>query len=483
MAVKKASKSAGPKMPKATVGKVRVTTDSVAGAPVGNAVPRSTFTGRNASIETVRNQSRSDVDAVRKLISSEGTFSSAAFSFVEVAHTGYNYAAYTSNTHQLDVAGTRLVETIITHLDTPFDYSQGFAFKPTLREVVELMLVEVICSGGLGAELVLDKDRLPDYLAVVAYDTLEKVPKSGGGWYPQQISSSGEPTHLDIPNFFISELHRLVSEAYSRSMLIPAVNGTYSFQGFVEEMRRAVRRSGHSRIKVSLDAEKVRAAAPADVQNDPEKLKGWFESVKGSVEDGLRGLEPEDALVAYDSAEIDMLHSEQDKGDYVSLMSAISGQLATSLKISPSIIGLRISGSQSLSNTESLVFLKVARAIQRPVEDVMSRALTLAARLSGLDVYVQFSFDEIELRPSHELEAHKLMRQRRVLELCSLGFITEDEVAVILKTGARPAGAPALMGTGFMNPKSGDVNPLDVSNSQDPQGRALTPDTPTSPSD
>lgn len=74
-------------------------------------------------------------------------------------------------------------------------------------------------------------------------------------------------------------------------------------------------------------------------------------------------------FVTYDVAKADMLKSEGEKSDYVSLMNTMSGNLATALKSNPSTLGLRIEGSQSLSNTESLITIKVASSVRRYVEE------------------------------------------------------------------------------------------------------------------
>jgi hypothetical protein len=177
-------------------------------------------------------------------------------------------------------------------------------------------------------------------------------------------------------------------------------------------------------------------------------------------------------LVIYDTVTPDMLKAQGEKSDYVPLIETLSGLLATSLKSNPSMLGLRMQGSQSLSNTESLVFLKIANAARRPVETNLSRILTLAARLYGADVYIKFRFDPINLRPDLELEAFKTMRQARTLELLSEGFLTDDEAAWDLGTGPRAPGAPPLAGTGFRRGSKGiDANA--ASPNADPQGRAL----------
>jgi hypothetical protein len=138
---------------------------------------------------------------------------------------------------------------------------------------------------------------------------------------------------------------------------------------------------------------------------------------------------------------------------------------------------MRIAGSQSLSNTESLVFIRNAQSLHRPVNEVMSRAFTLACRLFGADVYVEFRLNPINLRPEEELEAFKAMKQDNILEQLSLGFISDEEASLLLGTGFRPENAPQLSGTFFHIRKT---DPSNASLNNDPMGRSLQSDQPTS---
>jgi len=449
------------------------------GSDRGTAIPKDNTRAANASIQSVRTQNN-DVNAVRALDIQDGTVSSAIFSFVEIANSGFKLTAYETDTHQYSVEGTQMARSVVAALDTLYDYSKGFADKRSMTATIETALLEVITTGAMAAELVLDKLRLPDRINVVPYDTLEWVARGDGTKYPRQQTATGDPIKLDLPNFFVSELHKHSSKAYATTMMAAALNSSYHFNDFLEDMRRALRRQGHGRLNVKLSAEQVRAAAPEEIRNDSVKLASFMEVVQDAVTTELQALNPEDALVFYDSADVDLMKAEGEKADYVPLLNALSGQHATSLKTSPSILGLRLSGSQSLSNTESLVFLKVARGIQKPVEEVMSRALTLATRLYGVDAYVKFKFDPINLRPEDELEAFKTMKMDRIFKLLSEGFITDEEAAQDLGTGPRAPGAPALSGTGFMRQGNAEdsINATDASPNADPQGRALQPDTP-----
>ena len=437
-------------------------------------VPRDNRQTVNEAISASRARN-SLIGSIRDLYSREGTFSSAAFSFVEVALSGYSAKAYNTQTGQFDLAGSLMARQIIAGFDTLFDYSQGYGDKTSFESLLEQSLLEVVLTSALCQELVLDKARFPTKINTIPFETIDWKNVGSGPKakkVPQQNRSQGDPVLLDVPTVFISELHRQANRAYSDSMLSAGVNNTYTYGEFLEEMRRAVRRQGHGRLVLKISIETVMAALPPEIKADKDKLQQALDAVKSKIEENLKGINPEDALVIYDTVTPDMLKAQGEKSDYVPLIETLSGLLATSLKSNPSMLGLRMQGSQSLSNTESLVFLKIANAARRPVETNLSRILTLAARLYGADVYIKFRFDPINLRPDLELEAFKTMRQARTLELLSEGFLTDDEAAWDLGTGPRAPGAPPLAGTGFRR-SSGGINANDASPNADPQGRAL----------
>jgi hypothetical protein len=151
---------------------------------------------------------------------------------------------------------------------------------------------------------------------------------------------------------------------------------------------------------------------------------------------------------------------------------------ASALKTNPSMMGMRMAGgSQNVASTEAMLALKLAGMFQGPVKTVLSRALTLAVRLMGVDAYVKFKFDPVDLRPESELEAHKSMRQSRVLELLSYGRVTDDEAQTLLGLGSLPASAETLSGTGFYKSKEPDTLPASGTNARN---AAVKPDTPSS---
>ena len=90
---------------------------------------------------------------------------------------------------------------------------------------------------------------------------------------------------------------------------------------------------------------------------------------------------------------------------------------------------------------------------------IYSRALTQAVRLQGQDVYVEFKYAELDLRPQAELEAYKAMEQSRILEQLSLGLISDEEACILLTGNLPPEGYKPLAGSMFKSGTSIIANP------------------------
>ena len=465
----------GVRLPRKLVGKASVGTPS-SKVDKGGVIPNDSSYLYNSSIQSVRNEPI-PAKALRLLARKNGNVGSSVFSFVEIAKSGFTVTAYTTGTNGFSPEGTNAAKALLSRMDTLHDYRMGYADVMTVESTIETMLREAVLTSFVGGELVLNKARLPERIVVTPFESIRWVSRGDGTKYPLQsgVFTGGDDIPLDIATYWTSIVHQDVSKVYATPMLEPAIETAVYYSEFVEDMRRSVRSTGHSRLVVQLNSEKIQAAAPDDVKEDSEKMATFLQQQLSAVEEVVRSMDPEDALITYDAVTADDLQSKSVKADYTDLLTAISGMLATSLKSHPSILGLRLEGSQSLSNTESMVFLKIAKSIQKPVEDVMSRALTLAVRLYGVDVYIKFKFNPINLRPEDELEAYRSMQQNRVLEQLSLGFLTDEQAAEKLGTGLRPPGAPKLSGTMF---HQASIRAEDKGAPRDPQGEALDAPTP-----
>ena len=425
------------------------------------------------AIASVR--TRTDVnDIIRTLMREDGIFSSAANSMTALATgSGFRIAGFSAD-GAMDVGVMSMAYSLLDSLTALHDYSKGYNDKPGIMQLLATLQQDVVGTGGTGVELVLGKDFFPERLVPIGYSTITWVSDGKGGRYPTQDSGNSP---LNLPTVFIAEHNRNADEGYSASMLRPGLSNTVAFNEFLEDTHRAVNRTGHSRLIATLNAERVWAAAPDNIKNNPLARAKYFNDVKSGVEDALQGLEPEDALVSYDTVNYEVKDTGGSKADYTNLLTTLGNLLGASLKTPATVSGLRASGSQGLSNAETLVYLKIVEASRTTVEEVISRALTLAVRLAGVDGYVSFEFLPINLRPEEELEAYKGTKQARILALLSYGVINDAEACFEL--GIRPHGLiKEFSGTGFYDSTTTVTAPVDRTSST---GAALNPGTPANP--
>lgn len=438
-------------LPRKLGGAARTASPS-SGLESGSALARDSLNRANTPLANYR-QTRSAPELMRYLAAGNALASTALLNMVALANTKMEFRVYDGLTQEFSRPGLLALEQILSAIDCVQDYTRGYSDKRTMASLTETALREVGLTGGVVLELVLDKYRLPDQLVLAPYDEISWSADGKGGVYPVQKPKTGKEVPLNYPNVFIAEGFKSAAERYSTPFSASGAQSLFQFEDFVQDAWRTIRRAGEPRLTASLNYEQVVRSAPPEVQNDPKKLADYLESARSEIETLLTGLNPEDALVSFDLITMDKIDATGAKKDFADLMQVYSGMAASALKSNASLMGLRMGGSQNVASTEALLSTTVARLLQIPVEAVFSRALTLAVRLLGLDCYVEAHFSSIELRPESELEAFSAMKQNRVLELLSLGLITDEEAQNQLGLGSRPAAAQDLSGTGFYDTK------------------------------
>jgi hypothetical protein len=449
-------------LPKKLGGAARSATPASSVA-AGTALTKDNLNRSNTSLSSYR-QTRSAPELVRLLAAADGLASTSLLNLLCLADSGYQVRAYETLTQEASHEGQLLAETVISGLDTVWDNSKGYADRRSMAATIETALREVSLTGGVVAELVLDKYRLPEKIVISPYDELIWKSNGKGGTVPYQKPKLGEERSLDYPNIYIAESVKSAMERYSSPTIASGLQALWVYTSFQQDMWQTLRQAGEPRITATLAYEQLVRSAPADVQNDPVKLAAFLEDARASIETLLSGLEPRDSLVVFDQITIDKIETSGEKREFKELLEMLAGQAASALKSNPSLLGLRAGGSQNTASVEAVISTKIARRLQLPVEEVLSKALTLAVRLLGSDSYVEFKFNPIELRPVSELAAHRAMDQARILELLSLGLLTDAEAQMHLGLGSRPTSAPQLSGTGFYKTKPADTMPASGTN-------------------
>lgn len=346
----------------------------------------------------------------------------------------------------ISVEGTGLAQELlrrITYLGNP---DGTYGSQISIQSMSESLGRQLLMYGAMAGEVALDASRVPA--------SLNPISVPGIKWYdegktvrPVQVVGPDE-INLDTPTFIYVSLDQDLEDPYCASPVESAVQPILTDLDFNNDIRRALKRAVIPRLTATINSELVKKFTPPDILNDSNKFTAYKQALIDAVKGVVDGAAPEDALISFSEVEYDIMDAGQDPSAIIEKMQRVlNSKLQTGIKTLPVVLGH--GASSNASSTESLLFLKSANAVRVKLNEFYSRALTIAARLMGQDVYVEFKYKELDLRPNSELEAYKAMEQSRVLELLSLGFLSDEEACVQLTGNLPPKGFKPLSGTMF----------------------------------
>lgn len=323
---------------------------------------------------------------------------------------------------------TRLAFEILQRFDKLPAYDAGFSTVASIRSTSEALAKEGMLYGAMAMELVLDKGRLPYTFQPIFVPSVQFFQDQQGaaqGLKPVQ-NVGGTFIDLDMPTFMMVWLDPNLSDPYPQGPFEAAIQAVLASAQYLTDLRRVMTRHVYPRYDVSLVEEKLRPSIPPEILNDPEKLPDWLNGVIADIENTITNLGPEEALVHFDFIEVKYVENSDGQGDaqkFDVLKNILDANLAKGAKVMPAVLG-NGSGSQNVASTETLLFTMSANSLVRlKLQELYSRALTLAVRLFGQDVTVEFEFDEIELRPETELAAFRSQQMDVLTRKYALGVI------------------------------------------------------------
>lgn len=376
---------------------------------------------------------------------------------------------------KINPAATGLAQELLRRMTYMGNVDGSMGVQQGLQSLSEQLSLELLIEGALCLEVALDKARVPASMNPVAVATLKMYEEDSSFRLVQYVG--GVEIDLDLPTIVYVTVDQHLNEAYPGSYLEAAIQPIMQDLDFNNDTRRALKRAVLPRLNAILDSEKVKKMTPPDILADAVKFSAYKQSLIDEVESVVNSLAPEDALVSYDAVAYSYIDGGKDPAQIIErIQGVINGKLAAGAKTLPVVLG---HGSTSnTSSTEAVLYLKQANMLRVKLNEAYSRALTIATRLLGQDVYVEFKYAALDLRPDAELEAYKAMKQSRVLEQLSLGLISDEEASVMLTGNLPPAGYKPLTGTMFKTPGQNNANP-DSGTSALKQ--KTTPDTPAAP--
>lgn len=424
---------------------------------------------------------------IRDFSRSDPNLSAAVTAYIRTGIT----SGYTAIARNLDGTvnpeATQVLAQIIARMNVLNDYTIGFDDGRSIRSLSESWAREIFTMGAMCGELVLDKLRLPSHIHPIASSQVRLYPSTDAKKLVPKQYLAGQYIDLDVPTFFMVTLDEELTDPYPISPIEPAIQAVLASAEFLNDMRRIVKKAIHPRVVVTIEEEKFKKNIPLEFQNDTTAINTYMASVVSDLETKMQGLKPEEAIIMFDTMGISVVdHGNTNlSNEYEVIQGMFDARVASGAKTLPTILG-KSDGTSNTASAEVLVFLKfVEGTVWAKLNEMFSKMFTLAVRLLGNDVYVEFRYNEIDLKPASELESFKAMKQSRMLALLSLGLITDEEASIQLTGQLPPAGAPKLSGTNFFPGVSpaqpaGDGN-NGASNGGSTINHATRPTTPTKP--
>lgn len=394
----------------------------------------------------VRNEATLN-QVIKKLVLTSPDLSHAVFTKIHTAISSkYSVLAYNQE-GRIDEQATALIQAFVLRCNLgSWDYSK-FTRSTDFRALYSSLLYDSFRYGYCASELVLGAGHVPAYIKPIAARLLswvDNVPEP----YPL-YKGADKDIPLNYPTVMVSTTVQDGESPYADSPLQTAIQACLWDADFADGLRRTAMKNLFQRLVVTVKSEEYIKSLPLEVQQDQAKLKSHMDALTAELETKLSNLEPDDALVLWDTLEADTVadaNRSEDRSIEV-LQALINGKVSSGVKILPSILGR--GASSNAASTEALLFLKAISSAQLEIDILMSRNLTLAVRLFGYDAYVEFHSAEVNLRPELELESFKAVRQSSMLEQLSLGLITDTECSIALTGKLPPAGYKQLSGTMF----------------------------------
>jgi hypothetical protein len=379
---------------------------------------------------------------------------------------------------KISVDATKLAHELLRRMTYLGNVDGTFGAQMGLQSLSEALGLELILDGASCLEVALDKARIPASLNPISVTTLVMFEEDNSFKLKQRIG--GEDIDLDLPTIIYVTVDQLQTEVYPSSYVESAIQPILADIDFNNDTRRALKRAVLPRLTAIIDSEAVKKFTPPDILGDPEKYAAYKNALIQEVQAVVNGAAPEDAFVSYDQVDYKYIDGGQDPSAIIErIQKVLNGKLSSGAKTLPVILGQ--ASTSNASSTEAMLYVKQANMLRVKLNEIYSRAMTIAVRIMGQDAYVEFEYEPIDLRPTRELEAYKSMEQSRILDLLSLGFLTDEEACIALTGNLPPDGYTPKSGTMFRGQGAAGQAGGNPDSNTSAMGQTLKPKAPAAP--
>lgn len=356
----------------------------------------------------------------------------------------WNFKIMGNNGHKITVtkldgskhdSGQKLIDDFIRGL---YYYSSGKYDKTrSITKIIDQMFDAALVRGAVSLEMVMDRNTEKVlHFAVVDPDTI-RFEQHKGRLIPYQ-----DKIKLDIPTFFHEGIDESDTDPYGTTPFLSAIKILIFHTEVLEDLKMVVHNQGYGKYDIKIVEEVLLKRMPINIRNNEAKKQQWLNERLGEIIDMYSKLDPDAAFVHFDSVEVGMVEAARAVIDPEKLMNVIDSQIQNALKQYSTFMGRRSTGqTEQYARMEARIFFKSVRRIQEPIENILSRALTRLLNINGMQGYVKFEFDGIDLRSEIEKVNFEQIAISNEATKRNQGWVDQDEAANTI-TGHDAVGEP-----------------------------------------
>lgn len=353
--------------------------------------------------------------------------SRALWDFLRLCNPGWELRAKRPGSDEVDETAQAALDTFVERL---------VGLYGSLDVVIGRLFMGAFLRGGFFAELVLDeRGRLPIDLVTPDPFTVRfrRITDEQRGPVWQLCQYNGlSIVELTRPTIIYVPVDPLPGVPYGRSLVAPALFSSLFLLSLLHDLRRVVAQQGYPRIDLSISLERLHAAMPADLEDDPEAVKKWVDAMVREVQAVYASLQPDDAYIHTDVINVNRPVGTVDTsslGAVGGLIQALERMITRALKTMPLLMVDASGVSEANANRQWEVHAAGIKSLQHVVETMLQRLSQLALQAQGLRADVEFRFSELraaELQRDAQTEALQIAN---TLAKYAAGWISQEEAA------------------------------------------------------
>lgn len=232
--------------------------------------------------------------------------------------------------------------------------------------LLDILYTSLFTYGAAAAEIVLSQSRESIHDVVPIDVWTVRFRRENGVLQPYQFRD-GQTVKLPRERFIYFGLDRDGTNPYGRSMLrcIPFVVKIQ--QRLIEDMAKATRNAGWSKLHVKY------APEARDKGESPEAYRSRVEGAFTQLREKLSGLQADQNLVTFDNVHVELLRGEQRSQVFYENLKAIEEQVITGMHLMPILLGRNYGTTETYGTAQFEIINRQVEAVNRSVKRMLER--------------------------------------------------------------------------------------------------------------